>query len=63
MRNSMDTAADGTTLRVGNQFLTLPRIDGNLLADAHLAMLAVEHGLDGDFARFRGLRWLNPITP
>jgi predicted nucleic acid-binding protein len=33
---------------------------------AHLAALAVEHGLtlcstDGDFARFRSLRWLNPI--
>jgi uncharacterized protein len=46
-----------------DQFLTLPGIYGNLVADAHLAVLAVEHGLDGDFARFRGLRWLNPITP
>jgi toxin-antitoxin system PIN domain toxin len=50
------------------QFLTLPGIHGNLIPDAHLAALAVEHGLmlcstDGDFARFRGLRWLNPITP
>jgi uncharacterized protein len=39
---------------------------GNLVPDAHLAALAVEHGLtlcstDGDFARFRSLRWLNPI--
>jgi toxin-antitoxin system PIN domain toxin len=50
------------------QFLTLPGIHGNLIPDAHLAALAVEHGLtlcstDDDFARFRGLRWLNPITP
>ena len=37
-----------------------------LVPDAHLAALAVEHGLelcstDGDFARFPGLRWLNPL--
>lgn len=39
----------------------------NLLPDAHLAALAMEHGLtmvsaDTDFAKFDGLRWLNPIT-
>ena len=39
---------------------------GNLVPDAHLAALAVEHGLelcstDGDFARFSGLRWDNPL--
>ncbi len=40
---------------------------GNLVPDAHLAALAVEHGLtlcssDGDFARFRGLSWSNPLA-
>jgi hypothetical protein len=40
---------------------------GNLVPDAHLAALAVEHGLtlcstDGDFARFPGLRWENPLA-
>jgi toxin-antitoxin system PIN domain toxin len=35
--------------------------------DAHLAALAIEHGLvlcstDGDFARFAGLRWENPLA-
>ena len=39
----------------------------NLWPDAHLAALALEHGLtlvstDGDFARFPGLRWENPLT-
>jgi toxin-antitoxin system PIN domain toxin len=39
---------------------------GNLVPDAHLAALAIEHGLvlcstDGDFARFPGLRWVNPL--
>jgi len=42
-------------------------IEGNLVPDAHLAALAIEHGLtlcstDGDFARFRGLKWENPIA-
>lgn len=37
-----------------------------LIPDAHLAALAIEHGLtvcsaDGDFARFNGLRWVNPL--
>ena len=40
---------------------------GNLVTDAQLAALAIEHGAvlhtaDSDFLRFRGLRWLNPIT-
>ncbi len=39
----------------------------NLVPDAHLAALAIEHGLtlcssDGDFARFHGLRWKNPLA-
>ena len=47
--------------------LTQPSIFGNLLSDAHIAALAIEHGLtlcsaDGDFARFSGLRWLNPLV-
>lgn len=38
---------------------------GNLVTDAHLAALALEHGVgicsfDSDFARFAGLRWENP---
>jgi uncharacterized protein len=38
----------------------------NLVPDAHLAALAIEHGLllcsaDGDFARFPNLRWRNPL--
>jgi toxin-antitoxin system PIN domain toxin len=40
---------------------------GNLVPDAHLASLAIEHGLvlcssDSDFARFPGLRWDNPLS-
>jgi toxin-antitoxin system PIN domain toxin len=40
---------------------------GNLTTDAHLAALAIEHGAelcstDTDFARFRGLRYTNPLA-
>lgn len=39
---------------------------GNLIPDAALAALAIEHGValistDTDFARFRELRWENPL--
>ncbi len=39
----------------------------NLVPDAHLAALAIEHGLtlcstDGDFARFQELSWENPLA-
>jgi hypothetical protein len=41
--------------------------ESDLVPDAHLAALAIEHGLtlcstDGDFARFRALRWDNPLA-
>ncbi|MCC6394939.1 MAG: PIN domain-containing protein [Bryobacterales bacterium] len=40
---------------------------GPLLTDAHLASLTIEcggilHTTDKDFARFAGLRWLNPLS-
>jgi toxin-antitoxin system PIN domain toxin len=52
---------------VFGQLLALPGMYGNLVPDAHLAALAIEHGLtlcstDGDFARFPGLTWLNPLA-
>jgi toxin-antitoxin system PIN domain toxin len=39
---------------------------GNLVTDAHLAALAIEHGAelnscDADFSRFTGLRWTDPL--
>jgi len=38
----------------------------DLVPDAHLAAIAIEHGLtlcstDRDFARFEGLRWTDPL--
>ena len=42
-------------------------IAGNLTNDAHLAALCIErgatlHSADGDFSRFKGLRWENPLA-
>jgi uncharacterized protein len=42
-------------------------MQANLVPDAHLASLAIEHGLilcstDGDFARFQSLRRQNPLS-
>src|SRR5690625_4632676 len=41
-------------------------VTGNLVPDAQLAALAIEHGVelasaDSDFQRFPGLRWINPL--
>ena len=41
-------------------------VAGNLTTDAHLAALAIEYqaevaSTDTDFARFKGLRWYNPL--
>ncbi|MDA8399604.1 MAG: PIN domain-containing protein [Actinomycetota bacterium] len=41
---------------------------GNLVSDAAIAALALEHGLavvsaDSDFARFPELTWINPLIP
>lgn len=42
-------------------------LSGPIVSDAHLAALAIEHGValastDGDFARFTELRWINPLA-
>lgn len=49
-----------------DNLLAAPGIQGNLVTDAHIAALAIEHGLevqstDSDFARFPNLRWNNPL--
>jgi toxin-antitoxin system PIN domain toxin len=49
------------------QLVHTVRPAANLVPDAHLAALAVEHGLtvvstDTDFAKFPGVTWLNPLT-
>lgn len=49
------------------RLLAESNVRANLIPDAHLAALAIEHGLvlastDGDFARFPGLRLENPLA-
>ncbi len=48
-------------------FLSVTGAGGNLVTDAHIAALAVEHSCelhsnDTDFSRFRGLLWFNPLA-
>lgn len=43
------------------------RVSAKLVPDAHLAALAIQHGLelcsaDSDFARFSEIRWRNPLA-
>jgi predicted nucleic acid-binding protein len=43
------------------------QLRGNLVSDAQLAALAIEHGIevcsaDTDFARFTEVRWHNPLA-
>jgi toxin-antitoxin system PIN domain toxin len=57
---------DGHRAIIGG-FLRAPWMTSRLVPDAHLAALAIEHGLtlqssDGDFARFPGLKWENPLA-
>ena len=61
------TPTDGHAEILGTLIRTY-QIRGNLVYDAHLAALAIEHGLtlcsaDTDFARFGELSWENPLTP
>ncbi len=47
--------------------MTRHRVTGNLVPDAQLAALALEHGLtvyptDGDFASFNEITWVNPLA-
>lgn len=48
--------------------LTESQARGNLVSDAHLAALAIEHdcvlcSTDSDFSRFPRLEWRNPLAP
>lgn len=52
---------------VFQQMLTDGKAVANLVTDAHLAALAIEHGCelastDSDFARFSQLKWINPLS-
>lgn len=49
------------------RLITEHHLAASAIPDAHLAALAIEHGVgvcsaDTDFARFTGLRWVNPLA-
>jgi hypothetical protein len=53
--------------RFFQQVLRTGNATGNLVTDAHLAAVALEHNCelcstDSDFARFPGLKWRNPLS-
>lgn len=59
--------AGESTARAYARICTQVDVTGNLVPDAQLAALAMEHGVelasaDTDFQRFPGLRWLNPLS-
>ncbi len=54
-------------LRIVEELFRATGVGGNLTTDTHLAAIAIEHQCelhsnDGDFQRFPGLRWRNPIA-
>lgn len=56
------------TARLLGELMIGHHVTANLVPDAQLAALAMEHGLtlysaDGDFARFTPLSWVNPLEP
>lgn len=53
--------------RTLGELITTHEVRGNLVTDAQLAALAIEHGVtlystDTDFARFPMARWVNPLS-
>ena len=55
------------TVRAYGELVASCAPTANLVTDAQLAALALEHGLevmtaDTDFARFPGVRWRNPLA-
>jgi predicted nucleic acid-binding protein len=54
--------------RILGDLVTTYQLGDNLIPDAALAALAIEHGVtlistDTDFSRFRGPQWENPLQP
>jgi toxin-antitoxin system PIN domain toxin len=69
LRNQPNCVVIATGARHWQIFADLCRVSGvrgNLVPDAYLAALAIESGsewitMDGDYARFPGLRWRRPL--
>ena len=60
-------ATSRDTARILGELVSDLDLRGNLVTDAQLAALAIEHGVavvsaDTGFARFPSVRWINPLT-
>lgn len=60
-------SATKRTVQVFGDLIRNHQVTGNLVTDAQLAALAIEHGVpmvsvDSDFARFPEVTWLNPLA-
>jgi hypothetical protein len=60
--------ASGRTAGPFGELVVRHQLTANLIPDAQLAALAIEHGqvvmsADSDFARFPEIRWVNPLLP
>lgn len=58
---------EGRHARILVDLITRHELTGNLIPDAILVALAIEHGLticsaDSDFARFDEITWTNPVA-
>jgi toxin-antitoxin system PIN domain toxin len=58
---------EGRHAKILAELITRHGLTGNLIPDAMLVALAVEHGLtvcsaDSDFARFDEITWTNPVA-
>lgn len=54
-------------VHVLGELLSRSHVTGNLVPDAHVAAIAIQHGLvvcsaDSDFARVDGVEWRNPLN-
>jgi len=65
--NAVPVAPGGRHWGIFERLCTEAGARGNLVPDAWLAAVAIEHGCefvttDRDFARFPGLRWVHPLA-
>lgn len=65
--NAWVPSAGASTVRAYGELARRHHVTGNLVPDAQLAALAMEHGVpvasfDSDFARFPEIRWINPLN-
>ena len=66
-RQAPDTPPGSGHAAIAGDLMATPGLAVNDVPDVYLAALAIEHGLtlcstDGDFARFPGLSWRNPLA-